>query len=116
MSTSEISNGADWQKANAQYLSAAMTWLHTCLEQCVAHQSEKLAALALPTVSVPERQKSRWRFLGSPAEVRTTTPNLLLPPATAQDDQRVAQAATAMEAAANEMDPPPALLILTERL
>ncbi len=116
MNNGDINNGSDWQKANARYLSAAMAWLRACLEQFSA-QPESPSTIALPPLPVSEGRKSVWRhFLGgSPAEL-PAKPTLLLAGAGIHADQRVAQAAEAMQAAANEMHPPPALLILTQRL
>ena len=112
-----MNNGADWQKGNAQYLSAAMVWLRACLEEFAGQQTENQSVLALPALPVREGRKSTWRhFLGGTAELPAKTPNLLLPGAGTRGDQRVARAAAAMQAAANEMDPPPALLILSQRL
>jgi hypothetical protein len=116
MSSSDIDTGTDWQKGNAQYLSAAMAWLRACLEEFAAQQPENHTVL-LPALPVQHGQKSAWRrFLGGPPELPARTPSLLLPGAATHGGQRVAQAAAAMEAAANEMNPPPALVILTQRL
>jgi ATP-dependent 26S proteasome regulatory subunit len=112
-----MNNGTDWQKGNAEYLSATMVWLHACLEQLAGQQTENQNILALPARPTREGHKSTWRhFLGGPAELPAKTPSLLLPGTGPHGDQRVAQAAAAMQAAANEMDPPPALVILTQRL
>jgi hypothetical protein len=117
MNNGDVNNGTDWQRGNAQYLSAAMAWLRACMAQFAAQQPENQTSLALPPLPVREGHKSVWRhFLGRPPEIPATTPTLLLPGARTHSDQRVAQAAAAMEAAANEMNPPPALVILTQRL
>jgi hypothetical protein len=117
MNNGEINNGMAWQKGNAQYLSAAMAWLRACLEQFAAQQPENQTSLALPPLPVAEGRRSVWRhFLGAPPELPLRTSSLLLAGAGTHIDQRVAQAAAAMEAAANEMNPPPALVIMTQRL
>jgi hypothetical protein len=113
----EISNGSDWQKGNAQYLSAAMAWLRACLEQFAAQQPEHQTTLALPPVPVREGHKSVWRnFFGAQPALPAGTPSLLLSGGVGHSDRRVTQASAAMEAAANAMNPPPALVILTQRL
>jgi hypothetical protein len=109
-------NGTDWLDGNARYLAAALTWLRACLEQLAAQQGEP-PPIALP-VHVPQEQpRSIWNhLLGRPGERPPNNPSLLLPSATgAHADPHVTQAAEAMEAAA-ELDPPPALLILAQRL
>jgi hypothetical protein len=117
MNNGDINSGTDWQKGNAQYLSTAMAWLRACLEEFAAQQPETQSIVALPPLAVREGHKSVWRnFLGRSPELPARTPSLLLQAAGAHSDQRVGQAAAAMQAVANEMDPPPALLILTQRL
>ncbi len=120
-----MNNGTDWQKGNARYLAAAMTWLRACLEELAAQQREDQSILALPILPARQGHKSGWRHLLSRRpELPAKTPSLLLPGSGTHagtyggtyNDQRVEQAAAAMQAAATEMDPPPALLLLTQRL
>src|SRR5580704_16877137 len=119
MNNDDINNGTDWQKGNAQYLSAAMAWLRACMEQFAAQQTQNQTSVALPPPPPPAREehKSVWRhFRSGPPELPARTSSLLLPGFGTHSDQQVAQAAAAMEAAANEMDPPPALVMMTQRL
>jgi len=112
-----MNNGGDWQKGNAQYLSAAMAWLRACFEQCASRQHEAHSGAAIPVVSDQAQAKPRWRdFMrpGAPQE-KPSTP-ALLPGVAPHSGQRVLEAAAAMQAAANGMNPPPALIILTQRL
>ena len=114
-----MSNAIDWQKGNAEYLSAAIAWLRACLEQIAAQQREDQSNFALPALPVRpprEERKSGWKNFLRPPELPAKTPSLLLPGVGTHSDQHVTQAAAAMQAAANEMDPPPALLLLTQRL
>ena len=118
-----MTNGADWQKGNARYLSTAMAWLRACLEQLAGQQKEEhresQSLLELPVVAAPEGTKSVWRqFLRKPPQLSAKTPSLLLPSSAhvGIHDLEVEQAAAAMQAAASEMDPPPALLLLSQRL
>ena len=116
-----MNNGTDWQKGNAQYLSAAMVWLRACLEQLAGLQREDQSISALPVLPAREEHKSVWRhFLHGPDALPAKTPSPLQLDdgmhAGAHSDQRVAEAAAAMQTATNEMDPPPALLLLTQRL
>src|SRR5882724_10719352 len=118
-----MTNGADWQKGNARYLSAAMAWLRACLEQLAGQQKEEhresQSLLELPVVAAPEGTKSVWRqFLRKPPQLSAKTPSLLLPSSAhiGIHDLHAEQATAAMQAAASEMDPPPALLLLSQRL
>jgi hypothetical protein len=117
MNGGDINDGTNWQKGNARYLSAAMTWLRACLEHLAAQHVEPQNLLALPVVPVREGHKSVWRhFRRGTAQLPAKTPSLLLPGAGMHSDHRVAEAAADMQAAANEMDPPPAVLLLSQRL
>lgn len=117
MNNDDINNGTDWQKGNAQYLSAVMAWLRACMEQFAAQQPQNQISVALPPPPAREEHKSVWRhFRSGPHELPARTSSLLLPGFGAHSDQRVAQAAAAIEEAANEMDPPPALVMMTQRL
>jgi hypothetical protein len=100
MNSGDINNGTNWQKGNALYLSAAMAWLRACLEQLAGQQPEDQGIVALPVLPAREEHKSGWPGTHTGAH----------------NDHRVAEAASAMQAAANEVDPPPALLLLTQRL
>ena len=48
MNNDDINNGTDWQKGNAQYLSAVMAWLRACMEQFAAQQPQNQISVALP--------------------------------------------------------------------
>jgi hypothetical protein len=111
-----MTNGTDWLDANARYLTAALAWLRAIMEH-LAERQEPPVSTAAPIVMSAEPPKSMWKnFLGRPAEAPVRNPSLLLSagegPAV---DQRIAEAAQALEAAA-EIDPPPALVILSQRL
>jgi SpoVK/Ycf46/Vps4 family AAA+-type ATPase len=109
-------NGQEnWQEGNARYLSTAVLWLRACLESFAwLAQHEQLP---VPLVSPPAESRSIWRKLlqpGAPPEARM--PNLLPAAPLVSVSQRVADAASKMQAAAAEMQPPPALLLLAQRL
>ena len=116
-----MSGLASWQDNNSHYLSAALAWLRARLERCAGHGQETFA-LALPPPPAPpsqpeEQSKSFWKQL-----VRRTSPEpaaktpTLLPAARGHDaGDRVAQAAATVDASA-QIDPPPALLMLGQRL
>lgn len=110
-----MNNGSNWQDGNTRYLAAALAWLRACMEQFAAQQQEKPRPLVLATPHPKEEPKSIWRhFTARSPELPARTPNLLLSGSVTRDND-VAQAAAAMQAA-SEMDPPPALLILVQRL
>jgi len=111
-----MNNGTNWQEGNAKYLAAALTWLRASMEQFIDRQQEKPIAVVLPTAQSTEEPKSIWRrFAGRPPELPPRTPNLLLTGTATRDGEDVVRAAAAMQAAA-EMDPPPAPVILGQRL
>ena len=116
-----MTNGTEWLEGNARYLSAAVAWLRACMEQLASEQGGTVAPppapTPLPVYVEKEEPRSIWKqFLGRPAEIPAKNPSLLLTAGQGPSpDQRVTQAAEALEAAA-ELDPPPALLILAQRL
>jgi len=109
-------NGTDWLDANTRYLTAVLAWLRAAMEQLAGRQEPPVPTTA-PIVVTPDPPKSVWKnFLGRPTDVPVRNPSLLLPAAGGSAvDQRMAEAAQALEAAA-EIDPPPALVILSQRL
>ena len=111
-----MSNGMNWQEGNAKYLAAALTWLRACMEQFIDRQQEKPIAVVLPAAQPVDESKSIWRrFANRQPELPARTPNLLLTGTATRDGEEVVRAAAAMQAAA-EMDPPPASVILGQRL
>ena len=112
-----MNNATDWQEGNARYLAAALAWLRACMEQLAARHAEAPGSFALPAPVPKEQPRSIWKHFGRPpAELPARTPSLLLSGGVnSHADRRVIQAAEALQAAA-EMDPPPALLLLTQRL
>ena len=129
---------ADWQTGNDQYLSAAVTWVRLLLEQHAQQPTQYPPMPAVPLTMAPATdvptepradsepaQESRTRrkpgkkteTAASPAPpIPPAPPNPLLSvPASAQDE-RIKQAATEMAAAEAQMDPPPALVLLSQRL
>jgi hypothetical protein len=116
LSNGENNLGADWQKGNAEYLAAAMTWLRACLEQCATPAQSSQSSIVLQPRPVPAEPGSVWRrFSKTPPMLSGQTPTLL-PPAAAPGGEHVSEAYAAMQAAAHGMDPPPALLALVQRL
>ena len=111
-----MTNGLNWQEGNAKYLAAALTWLRACMEQFIDRQQERPIAVVLPAAQPVEESKSIWRrFANRQPELPAQTPNLLLTGTATRNGEEVVRAAAAMEAAA-EMQPPPAPVILGQRL
>jgi hypothetical protein len=111
-----MNDGMNWQAGNARYLSTAIAWLRACLEELAAKHDAERALLPAPVAPASEEGKSVWRHFRSRAsESAGQTPTLLLPETVSSPGSRVARAASALSAAA-EMDPPPALVILEQRL
>jgi hypothetical protein len=114
-----MSGLATWQDDNSRYLAAALAWLRARLERQAGHGQETLA-LALPPTPPPaqpeEPSKSFWKQWIRPTPGPAGKTPTLLPAARAHEPgDRVAQATAAMEASSH-IDPPPALLILSQRL
>ncbi|MET0340084.1 MAG: ATP-binding protein [Polyangiales bacterium] len=103
-----------WQERNAAYLGAALSWVRLRLQlRALPHQ----IAAAQPATSAPARGKKARTSLfnrGSGAPPTETRP-LLGAPATVVDRARVDEAAAEVARRAHGT-PPPALLLLAERL
>jgi hypothetical protein len=115
-----MSTDADWQDANARYLTAALTWLRALMESITVPQQEDQGTLPLPMPMPREsadRRGTTWLPFGRrPSPPPAQAPTAVLPRMGGTAEQRIADAAAAMQAIAAEMKPPPPLLILTERL
>ena len=114
---------AQWQRGNEEYLALALTWLRLRLAWNVMPEKSTilLPPSSLETQASPEVEQPRWRFLRRPAaapaqRLAMSVTRALLPPAPADTvtGEQVAQAATAM-AEAEKIDPPPALIIAAQR-
>jgi hypothetical protein len=116
MTNNDINAGAEWQKGNAEYLSAVMAWLRACLERCAGPSSESQTSIVLQPLQPREEPKSMWRRFSKPQPALPERTPTLLPPSSEPGGEKVAAAYAAMQAAANAMDPPPALVSLTQRL
>jgi hypothetical protein len=111
-----MKKGANWQEGNTLYLAAALAWLRLLLERLAARQHDKPAIPALPDAQPQKQPKaSRRQSVGRKPELSAKTRRLLLAGHSATPDRDIAQAAAAMQEAA-KIDPPPALLILAQRL
>src|SRR5262249_29966902 len=110
-----MTDTADWPQANDAFLSAALAWLRLRLERLPAWGQPSPPPPAPPAPAAPPQASSfRERFLRrSPAE--SAPPVLALPPASeAVTEAQIADAAKAM-AAAEAIEPPPALALLAQR-
>jgi AAA+ superfamily predicted ATPase len=113
---------AQWQKGNEEYLAAALGWLRLRL---ALYATEQKPAILLPpppleTGSRPAVEAPRWRFLRKQSPTPVSGHGLftraLLPPAPSNmfTDDQVNEAAAAM-AEAEKIEPPPALIIAAQR-
>jgi hypothetical protein len=125
-----MTNPAEWQKANDQYLSAALAWLRLRLERMAAQkqsEEERLRLTNAPLLSERKPRESgfflkRWfcRWLNLLREVAHEEENkesnalILSPSAITVTDEQIAQAETAM-IGAEKSDMPPAMTILSQR-
>ncbi|MFL6211739.1 MAG: ATP-binding protein [Pyrinomonadaceae bacterium] len=123
-----MSDIEQWQQANERYLTAAHAWLLLLLERG-ATQARSFAPQLPPAADEqheslehheqPEPLRRRlFRRAAAPAAeppAARAPAMALLPPANITDNQ-IAEAAAAMAAAEAQADPPPALVILAQRL
>jgi len=109
-----MTDPAAWQQANEAYLAAALAWLRLRLER-LADQGRPAAMPSAPAASEAAPPSFKDRFLHR-ARAAATPALLALPPASeAVTEQQIADAARAMEAA-ESAEPPPALILLAQRL
>jgi hypothetical protein len=112
-----MSEMSDWQSGNDNYLTAALAWLRLRLERLGQMDAvQTVLPFAASSTSEETKQEERaWvrRFFGMAALKPSTEPILALPPQDAIDEQ-ISEAAAAMQDA-EDLDPPPALIILCQR-
>lgn len=109
-----MNNVEQWQSQNEQYLSAALAWIRLRLERLTPQTS--LAMTNPPTIQEPAApsfvKRLRGRSASEPISDRAASTAALSPKV---NDEQIAEAYAAMQAAA-ATDPPPAALILSQRL
>jgi hypothetical protein len=108
---------ADWQQGNDAYLAAALAWLRLRLARLAEWEQPATAPspAVAPPAAEPHSPSFSERFLRRPP-AEAPPPILALPPASeAVTEQQIAEAAEAMEAA-SRLEPPPALILLAQRL
>lgn len=115
-----MSDVAQWQKDNEQYLAAALTWLRLLLERCASYGITLPIQPPPPPVTEPQPAPTKRRLLlrrqpeSAPAAPRPN-PARLLPPAPVVTEEQIAEAAAAMAEAESKMETPPALTTLAGR-
>jgi hypothetical protein len=113
-----MTDAADWQRSNDAYLAAALAWLRLRLER-LADQGRPAVVPPSPAPAFapePAAPSFKERFRRRTSAEAAAPPVLALPPASdAVTEQQIAEAAKAM-AAAEQIDPPPALVLLAQRL
>ena len=118
-----MTDGSKWQAENAAYLSAALTWVRLRLERQTRREAgplcDPLQGKDDPSFA-PNRTEESSRFArwighkGKSAAPAGQQAKLLPPAPDDSIDEQIAHAAEAVATAA-KTDPPPALLILSER-
>ena len=103
-----------WPEGNAHYLSAALTWLRLRLAQ-QARPAPASAAERAP-LAEPAPLPFVERLRGRPAPPTPSAPAPLPAGAEGVGDEQVAQAAADMAAAESQVSPPPAVIMLSQRL
>ncbi len=116
-----MSDPADWPERNDAFLAAALTWLRLRLERLAWNEPPLVlpsepASQSEPVQPAQPSFKDRFRRRSSePAGAAPSRPLLALPPASeAVTEAQIEEAARAM-AAAEETEPPPALVMLARR-
>lgn len=102
-----------WQESNEQYLAAALAWLRLRLTRQAGQYQPPTVLSAVP-METTQPGRSPWWNLSNRTEA-TPVPLALPAPSEAATEAQIAEAATTMSAAEN-MQPPPALLQLSQRL
>jgi winged helix domain-containing protein/ATPase family protein associated with various cellular activities (AAA) len=107
-----VSGAADWTERNDAFLAASLAWLRLRLERLAWHEAPAMrvqpAAPARPA-STTLRERILRRATDPPQ------PLLALPPASESVTAAQIEAAARAVAAAEEIDPPPALVMLARR-
>lgn len=101
-----------WHAGNEAHLSASLGWLRLRFAQLFQRGEDGVAG-ALDAATSPAPLKVSWWKSGSVRHEDLRTKHPKEDPAQLQ--QRLAQAAQTMAAAAQATDPPPALIMLTQR-
>jgi hypothetical protein len=114
-----MSDLGQWQKDNEHYLAAALAWLRLRLERNAGGIATGPLLQPPPPPPVIESSapaKRRLLMRWQPVRPVTQLPSVpLLPPASRVTDEQIAQAAEAMAQTETQMQPPPALVILSQR-
>jgi ATPase family associated with various cellular activities (AAA) len=120
----------EWEKQNNQYLSASLEWLRVRVQKFMAEDAAPLTAKAEPAAEAPAERSTgrlaRWLnpSVAKPAIPAPARPTLLIaeaatnpqtPPETAKPALDEPGAAKARATAA-QIDPPPNLIVLVQRL
>lgn len=115
---------ASWQDANTRYMSAAVAWIRATLEaqaqKLAAHPSAKgispevLEAAARNQPEPEARPPSIWSRLGFQKSLPSVAQNIALLPPTVP--ARGDETAHAMQTIEGSTSPPPALIVLSQRL
>jgi hypothetical protein len=108
-----MNDQVSWQDSNTRYLSTALAWLRLRLER-QAQQWQSSEIMPLPE---PAPQQQKQGFLRRPA----TQPALPAPPSLPKapgsiSDEQIKQKAAELAAAESQMESPPALVVLSNRL
>jgi hypothetical protein len=108
-----MSDTAAWQKNNEAYLSAALKWLRLRLAWRAQRAERRSAPVALAPSQRPAQSSGWWLFKRPPKELTPSVPHPTRSDAVTEAD--IAQAVADM-AAIEPAEPPPALIILGQRL
>jgi hypothetical protein len=105
---------AEWQKNNEAYLAAAFSWLRLRLMSLAP--SVILSEDPVQTINIQAEDERNWSvFRRNKSQAKTPVAQLRAPGASDLLDSQIAEADAALDAA-SKAEPPPAAVILRERL
>ncbi len=108
----------NWQENNARYLSLALVWLRLRLERQAERAQASATKPALPSEPAPPTPPAPKQGFLRRSSAEPVPPPLAALPAVAGSitDQHIAQQASKMAEVEDQMESPPALVVLCKRL
>src|SRR6266516_4211508 len=108
----------NWQENNARYLSLALVWLRLLLERQAGRAQAPTTKPALPSEPAPPTPPAPKQGFLRRSSAEPVPPPIAALPAVAGSitDQQIAQQASKMAEVEDQMESPPALVVLSRRL
>ncbi|MGC2108251.1 MAG: ATP-binding protein [Candidatus Korobacteraceae bacterium] len=110
-----MTDASNWADNNMHYVAASVAWVRSLLESQTRRQ--KSAPMVLPAPEVEAEQKPGWRqLMRRPQPAPPSTIALPAPRQSESGDSQVSEGASQASSIAAQMSPPPALVLLGQRL